>query len=140
MKHIERYNEAFWDRFKKKVEKPLESQLKPVDGERKMDKNEIPDEDVFITKIGGVEFHKVKDYPSIPHDVWLTISPYVKRDCYHCAFLTAAVTLWCGNDEAIEYRGTSFPGVFKCVFWQPNEKVIKQSKKEVKKLLDENGN
>ena len=133
MKHVERYNESFWDKFKKKVEEPI---LEPVDGEPKKEKDEISDDEVFITKIDGVEFHEVKDYPSIPHDVWLTISPYVKRDCYHCAFLTAAVSLWCTNDEAVAYRGTAFPGVFKCIFWQPNEKVIKQSKKEAKKLIE----
>ena len=131
MKHVERYNESFWDKFKKKD--------KSLAGLENDDAPQYPltvDPD-FITKINGVEFHEVKDYPSIPHEVWLTISPYVKRDCYHCAFLVSAISLWCGNDEAIEYRGTVFPGVFKCIFWQPNEKVISQSKKELKKLDEE---
>ncbi len=38
------------------------------------------------------------------------------RDCYH---LQGAVTLWCMNDEAIEYRGTGIPGVKHCQFWKP---------------------
>ena len=117
MKHIKKLDEGILDRFKKDKE---------------------PKEELdFITQIDGVDFIDIKDYKSIPQDVWLTISPYVKRDCYHCAFLKAAVSLWCDNDEAIKYRGTAFPGVFKCIFWQPNEKVIKQSKKELKKLDEE---
>ena len=135
MKHEEKHNEGIFsfDKFRKKKEPTME----PVVEEPKKKKNDIPDEEVFITKINGVEFHEVDDYPSIPHDIWMTISPYVKRDCYHCAFLKAAVTLWCRNDEAIEYRGTAIPGVFKCIFWQPNEKVIKETKKELKKLDEE---
>jgi len=120
MKHVERYNESFWDKFKKNVE-----------GKPQKKVEEISDEDVFITEIDGVEFHEVEDYPSIPHEVWLTISPYVKRDCYHCSFLLRKVALYCTNDEAIQYRGTIFPGVFKCMFWQPEEEVIEKSKKDI---------
>jgi len=129
MKHVERYNEGFLDRFKKKS--------KSLSGLENDDVPQypLPEEEVFITEIDGKDFNELTsdELKDIPHKVWLTISPYVKKDCYHCKFLTAALSLWCTNDEAVEYRGTNFPGVFKCIFWEPNEEMIEKSKKELKK-------
>jgi hypothetical protein len=135
MEHIEKYNEGFWDKFKKKKEPTIE----PSEKEKKVKKNDIPDEEVFITKINGKEFHELDsdEKSNIPDEIWKTLSPYVKRDCYHCAFLGGYISLWCLNDEASEYRGTKIPGIYNCHFWQPNEKIIEKTKKELKKLDEE---
>jgi len=42
-----------------------------------------------------------------------------KRRCYDCKSLQAAVSWWCGNKEAVKWRGTSIPGVHDCPFWTP---------------------
>lgn len=41
-----------------------------------------------------------------------------RRDCSDCRHLKAYVTLWCGNEEAIKFRGTSIPGIYNCKFWK----------------------
>jgi hypothetical protein len=46
----------------------------------------------------------------------------IKKSCYDCYFLTSALSWWCTNKKAIEYRGTSFPGVCNCHFWKPIRK------------------
>lgn len=123
MKHLKRIEEGIFnfDKFKKKK---TETESQPVE------------EKDFITKINGKEFHELssEEKQNIPHEMWLALSPYVKRDCYHCAFLKAAISIWCTNDEAIAYRGTVFPGVYNCHFWQPNEEVIEESKKALNDL------
>lgn len=42
-----------------------------------------------------------------------------QRRCYDCVSLEAAVSWWCVNKEAIEWRGTAIPGVYNCPFWKP---------------------
>jgi len=42
-----------------------------------------------------------------------------KKSCSDCFFLRGAVTLWCLNEEARDYRGTRIPGVYNCHFWEP---------------------
>jgi len=46
-----------------------------------------------------------------------------RRACTHCAFMQAAVSLWCVNDEAVKYRGTAFVGVHSCPFWEPMKRA-----------------
>ena len=41
------------------------------------------------------------------------------KKCYDCGSLKAKISWWCANKEAIEYRGTSIPGICKCIFWTP---------------------
>lgn len=38
--------------------------------------------------------------------------------CYDCAHLRGYVTWWCTNQAAIDWRGTSLPGVYRCWFWR----------------------
>lgn len=54
-----------------------------------------------------------------------SISPFEKRSCHDCGYLKSALSLWCGNKEAIRDRGTSIPGCIKCPYWKPNFKRIK---------------
>jgi hypothetical protein len=42
-----------------------------------------------------------------------------RRSCYDCKFCQAAKSWWCKNEQAIETRGTSIPGVIHCPFWEP---------------------
>jgi len=54
------------------------------------------------------------------------LAPNVRRACRDCDHLISAVSWWCGCKEAIEYRGTSIPGVSNCKFWKPMlEKPVK---------------
>lgn len=41
----------------------------------------------------------------------------VRASCADCKHLKAAVTWWCTNDAAIQWRGTTIPGGTKCPFW-----------------------
>jgi hypothetical protein len=52
------------------------------------------------------------------------VSPFEKRSCYDCAHLTSALSWWCGNDEAIKFRGTRIPGGIKCLYWEPDWSMI----------------
>ena len=39
--------------------------------------------------------------------------------CHTCGHLcTAGVSLWCGNEVAVESHGTAIPGRVHCVFWK----------------------
>ncbi len=46
-----------------------------------------------------------------------------RKSCVDCRHMKAAVCWWCTNQKAIKYRGTSFPGVHSCQFWEPALKV-----------------
>lgn len=48
------------------------------------------------------------------------VSPFQKQSCADCGHLKQALSLWCGNEEAIKARGTRIPGVIKCHFWKPD--------------------
>lgn len=47
------------------------------------------------------------------------LSDETQRRCYDCYHLRGAVTWWCKNNEAVEWRGTAIPGVHNCPFWAP---------------------
>ncbi len=42
-----------------------------------------------------------------------------RKSCFDCRYCQGAVSWWCINEEAIDYRGTSIPGVHNCHFWKP---------------------
>ena len=42
-----------------------------------------------------------------------------KKRCFDCFYCKATVSWWCTNEEAINYRGTSIPGICDCIFWKP---------------------
>lgn len=42
-----------------------------------------------------------------------------KKSCYDCVFCRGAVSWWCTNEKAKEYRGTAIPCVHNCKFWEP---------------------
>ncbi len=48
-----------------------------------------------------------------------TESPFERKGCYDCKHLTAALSWWCGNKNAIKARGTRIPGVIHCPYWDP---------------------
>ena len=47
----------------------------------------------------------------------------VGKRCADCFYCRGAVSWWCTNKEAAEYRGTRIPGVMNCHFWKPARKV-----------------
>ncbi|MEK6757611.1 MAG: hypothetical protein AABX88_00640 [Nanoarchaeota archaeon] len=51
-------------------------------------------------------------------------TPFEIKNCYDCSSLFSKVSWWCGNKEAIEYRGTSIPGVTHCPYWSPDWNYI----------------
>lgn len=53
-----------------------------------------------------------------------TLPDAERRGCPDCAHMKAAVSWWCTSDDAIEYRGTSFPGVHSCQFWEPCKTLV----------------
>ena len=123
---IERFNEAFWNKKnKKKEDQPVEEpkvEVQPVDNVE------------FLGEILGkksLDDLSSEEKQNIPHETWLQLSPYIKKDCYHCEFLKGYISLWCTNKEAVAYRGTAFPGVYNCLFWEPNEENIEKSRKSL---------
>jgi len=42
-----------------------------------------------------------------------------EKDCYDCRHCKAAVGWWCTNENAVKWRGTSFPGQQNCKDWEP---------------------
>lgn len=52
------------------------------------------------------------------------------RRCYDCKHLVGYVSLWCDNSRAVEWRGTSIPGVRNCPFWQPLPEARDLTKRE----------
>jgi len=60
------------------------------------------------------------------NEEFAAVSPFDKRSCHNCSYLTGALSLWCTNEEAKRARGTSIPGCIKCPYWSPNKKLIKQ--------------
>jgi len=50
-----------------------------------------------------------------PHE---EANPKLRR-CYDCVYMRGAVSWWCTNKAAIEYRGTRIPGISHCNFWSP---------------------
>jgi len=42
-----------------------------------------------------------------------------RRSCFDCLHCKAAVTWWCKNDKAVEWRGTQIPGGIGCPYWEP---------------------
>ena len=57
-----------------------------------------------------------------------------ERRCYDCKYLKSAISWWCMNEDAIEWRGTAIPGVCECPFWELMEQ--KTVKSCLKKLTD----
>ena len=58
-------------------------------------------------------------------------SPEQRKSCYDCKFLYSRVNWWCGNEDAIKYRGTRIPGVIHCPYWEI-EPSINQKRKTMK--------
>lgn len=61
-------------------------------------------------------------------------SPFEMKCCYDCGHLIGKVSWWCTNEEAINVRGTSIPGVDNCPYWKPDWKMIDEKYK-----IEENG-
>ena len=124
--HVNKFNEAFWNRKKKNkeqsVEKPKVKSAQPIDNVEFLDE---------ILGKKSLDDLSSEEKQNIPHETWLQLSPSIKKDCYHCAFLKGYITLWCTNKEAVAYRGTAFPGVYNCLFWEPNEENIEKSRKSL---------
>ena len=56
---------------------------------------------------------------AMPREEFLAVDPFEKKSCADCAHCIAVRSWWCTNKDAIEARGTSFPGVILCPFWSP---------------------
>lgn len=41
------------------------------------------------------------------------------KSCFDCRSCRGAVSWWCKNSDAVEWRGTSIAGVTQCPFWTP---------------------
>lgn len=55
--------------------------------------------------------------------------PTGDKRCFDCFWLVGYVSWWCTNDEAIEQRGTSIPGVHSCSFWKCAPKRLREAKR-----------
>jgi len=58
-----------------------------------------------------------------------------RGDCKH---LKAYLSWWCVNEDAAKYRGTKFPGIYNCPFWESRGKGIQSPipQKEMIKSID----
>lgn len=45
------------------------------------------------------------------------------RCCDDCGHVFGLVNLWCGSDEAVEFRKTQIPGCIGCKFWKPMKRA-----------------
>jgi len=43
-----------------------------------------------------------------------------------CAYLTSALSWWCTNKDAAEYRGTTIPNIYNCPFYKERKGKVKQ--------------
>lgn len=59
-----------------------------------------------------------QEIDALSKEEFLSIDPEIRRSCYDCGWIKPVVSLWCGNEEAINYRGTSIPGCIKCIYWK----------------------
>ena len=50
-----------------------------------------------------------------------------RKNCNDCLYCKAAVSWWCTNEDAKEYRGTNLPGICNCKFWSPIKKYYQLS-------------
>lgn len=75
-----------------------------------------------------------KEITSLSKEEFKSISPFEKKSCYDCGNLVGHISWWCKSKEAIEYRGTSIPGIIRCKFWKPDWSHIKDKYK-----TEENG-
>jgi hypothetical protein len=57
------------------------------------------------------------------------INPFKHKSCYDCGYLYARISWWCGNEKAIEARGTAIPGCEGCPYWKPDWKYIEEKYK-----------
>ena len=77
----------------------------------------------------------MKKFNEMTDQEFKDLNPFIKQSCGHCGHLLAAVTLWCGNEEAAKARGTRFPGICNCPYWKPGmglEKIYKIKKRKIK--------
>lgn len=44
-----------------------------------------------------------------------------RKSCIDRCHMMSALSWWCMNDEAVEWRGAAMPGVHNCPFWGPAE-------------------
>jgi hypothetical protein len=67
-----------------------------------------------------------KERANLTDEEWNAVPPEEKKSCHDCRHLKAYVNLWCGNENAIEWRGTSIPGGCLCPFWEgkPKSKTL----------------
>ena len=56
---------------------------------------------------------------------------YNRKNCAYCGWMKAALSWWCTNQKAIDYRGTSFPGINHCIFWKPDKDYIREHLNEL---------
>jgi hypothetical protein len=45
-----------------------------------------------------------------------------ERACIHCRYMQGALSWWCVNKKAADWRGTNQVGVHDCPFWKPVRK------------------
>lgn len=57
-----------------------------------------------------------------------------KKECYDCKHCQAAISWWCYNKEAINWRGTRIPGTSNCKYWEPTTHVRDITPKERKNM------
>ena len=62
---------------------------------------------------------------------------YNRKNCAYCGWMKAALSWWCTNKEAIDYRGTLFPGINHCIFWKPDKDYIREQLKEIPQSKNE---
>lgn len=56
----------------------------------------------------------------------------IKKACYDCYHNQAAMSWWCRNEEAVEYRRTAIPNIYGCPFWKPVRTIDDLSPEEKK--------
>lgn len=83
-------------------------------------------------------FRKKKQSTLTPAQVAFVRKVYEDRGCAYCGWLLSAVSLWCGNDEAISARHTAIPGIVHCPYWVPDKRFIGAKLKCLEDKVEEN--
>ena len=61
-----------------------------------------------------------KDQQEIIRDILLS------RSCVHCRYLVSHISWWCGNENAINARGTRIPGVIHCPYFKVDKDYVRK--------------
>ena len=61
-----------------------------------------------------------KDQQKVVRDI------LTNRSCSYCKYLVSHISWWCGNENAINVRGTRIPGVIHCPYFKVDKSYVRK--------------